>query len=392
MGKSKNLIQKSSTAAGDNIVNFKTLASVTRTSLASQNAASGFGMTNASQITLPPGKYWIGDPHHALRKEIHEFNEMIQADSVTRTVYFPNEAKPDGKFGWYQFTETGDGCYQVQKNTLPNVQVSGSGFFKTPDVIGILPFDLTCDSAADYASGMTVTVLKAVTLSFEDGQLRFKSGKGELVIESVPDEYVALGVDLSYLASAELAERRLYLIGQINRFAHGLSGGYVGPAYMMDGYLQITVHSNENPYLVYQDFISKLDSREIDVPEDNPEGLVLSYALVSFIDFEDPIYCLKEMSGDGIHFSMSDKEHSSPDESLASRLLRDAESYEARAKEQEESLNISTPSCGRSGRNGHIYDQCGVTLARIKAKRLKMIAKKAAEKANQKGGAKNKGK
>jgi len=272
---SKKVVHKSSSPAGDNIVSFKPKVSVASAISAKQKTASGFGMTNASQITLPPGKYWLGDLHHALRLELYEFCEMIQADSVTRTVYFPDEAKPDGKFGWYQFPETGDGCYQVMTNTLPDVQVSGSGFIKTPNVIGMVPLGLTCDSAADYASGMTVTVLKAVTLSFEDGQLRFKSGKGELVIESVPDEYVALGVDLSYLASAELAERRLYLIGQVNRFAHGLSGGYVGPAYMMDGYLQITVHSNENPYLVYQDLISKVASGEIDIPEDNPEDLVL---------------------------------------------------------------------------------------------------------------------
>lgn len=385
MRKNKDVTSEANFAAGKNVFDFKTMASVTSAILAKQKAASSFGMTNESTITLPPGKYWIGDVYHAMRREFHEFIEMTETDAVTRSVYFRDDAKLAGKFCWYQFTKAGDACYQVQKNTLPNVQFSGSGFFKTPGVIGILPSDLTRDSAADYASGLTVTFPEAVTLSYEDGQLCFKSGGGELVIDAVENRHIAIGFDLSHLAPAEQAERRLYLAGQVGRFAHSLSGGYVGPAYMMDGYFQITVHSNEDPYLVYQDFLSKLDSGEIDVPEDNDEALVFKYALVSFIDFEDPVYCLKEMSGDCRHFDMTGKEHSSPDESLASRLLRDAELYEARAKEQEKSLDISTPRCGRIGRNGYIYDQCNVTLARIKAKRLNMIAAKAAEKAGQKG-------
>jgi len=389
MGKNKDSIPDKNFTTGDNVIDLKTVASLKKAISAKQKTASGFGMTNESSITLPPGKYWAGDPHHALRLELHEFREMVQMGAVYRDMYFPHDAQLDGKFCWYQFTEAGGGCYQVMTNTLPNVQVSGSEFFKTPDVIGVLPFDLTRASAADYASGVTVTISQEVTLSYEDGMLRFDSGMGELVIESVPYEYIALGVDLSHLAPAEQAERRLYLTGQVGRFAHGYPGGFVGPAYMMDGYLQITVHSSQNPYLVYQDFIAKLDSGEIDIPEDNPEALVFKYALVSFIDFEDPIYCLKDMSGDGRHFDMTDKEHSSPEESLASRLVRSAESYEAGAKEQEESLDMSTPHCGRIGRNGYIYDQCVVTLARIKAKRLKMIAERAAKNASQKGDAKN---
>jgi len=392
MGKSKVLIKKSSTPAGDNIVSFKPKVSVASAISAKQKTASGFGMTNESSITLPPGKYWIGDPHHALRKVIHEFVEMIQADAVTRIGYFPDEAKPDGKLGWYQFTEDGDGCYQVMTNTLPNVQVSGSGYFKTPDVIGILPFDLTCDSAADYASGMTVTFPKAVTLSFEDGQLRFKSGKGELVIDSVEYRHIDIGFNLSHLAPAEQAERRLYLIGQFSRFAQGFSGGYVGPAYMMDGYLQITVHSNENPYLVYQDLISKVASGEIDVPEDNPEGLVLRYALVSFIDFEDPIYCLKEMSADCIHVDMTDKEHSAPNESLAAKLEIKVEGLKMGGQEMAEMMEKYKAGSDQDSRNNFIYYQSKVVLFEMQAKTLKMIAKKAAEIANQKGGAKNKGK
>lgn len=390
MKKSKSVIQKPSAPAGDNILSFKPKVSVKKAISAKQKAASGFGMTNECSITLPPGKFWIGDVYHAMRLNYHEFREMIWNEPDVRNIHFPDEAKLDGRFCWYQFPESGDGCYQVLANTLPNAQVSGGVFFLTQGVLGILPFDLIANSATDYASGVTVTFSQEVTLSYEDGMLRFDSVIGKLVIESVPYEYIALGVDLSHLAPAEQTERRLYLAGQVGRFAHGLPGGFVGPAYMMDGYLQITVHSSQNPYQVFKDFLSKLDSGEIDVPEDNDEDLVFKYALVSFIDFEDPIYCLKEMSGDGIHFAMSDKEHSSPDESLASRLLRDAELYEARAKEQEESLDISTPRCGRNGRNGHIYDQCGVTLARIRAKRLKEIAKRAAERADQKGGEKNK--
>lgn len=376
---------ETNSAVGDNISSFKPKLSVTKTSSALRKAASGFNMTSESPIALPSGKYQIGDPHHAVGLELHEFLEMTQAKADARDVYFPDDAKLDGKVGWYQFTgyDGDEGCYQVQTNTLPNVHVSGNGYFKSPLMIGILPLDLTIDSVANYASGITVTFPEEVTFTYEHGRLRFKSGEGELVIDSIECRYIALGVDLSHLTPDEQAARRLYMIDQVARYAHGVPGGYVGPAYMMNGYLQITVHSWKDPYLVFPDFLSKIESGEIDIPEDNNEALVFQYALISFIDFDDPIYCLKAMSGDGKHFAMIDEKNRSSSESVAASLEKDAELFEARAKELEDSLDISTSNSGQVDRNKYIYSQCGVVLARIRAKRLKAIAKQAASRANQ---------
>lgn len=97
------------------------------------------------------------------------------------------EIEIDGLKLWYHTTEYGDGCFTSLKNTLPNSQIPEGGFFVDSGLIGIVPFELTDSSSADYLSGVTVTFAEAVTCSYEDGLFRFKSGKGELLIDSIPE-------------------------------------------------------------------------------------------------------------------------------------------------------------------------------------------------------------
>jgi hypothetical protein len=285
------------------------------------------------------------------------------------------------------------------KNTLQNVQVSDQVFFRTPGLIGIVPFDLTVDSAADYSSGMVVTFDDAVKVTYDGEQLCFKSGKRELVIASLPYKHIDIGFDLSHLAKVDQSKRRLYLIEQFSRFAYGLSGGYIGPAYKMNDYLQITVHCNDDPHKVFPDLVSKLVSGEIDIPEDKNDGLVFKYALISFVDFDDPIVCLKEMSSDCISHDMFFDRDSPSGECVSAKLERMADLFEERGKEFEQRgneseeygkelekrgfvrvrrLDISASSADQDMRNEYIEDQCIASLFYMRAKRLRIIAGKLA--------------
>lgn len=161
--------------------------SVTTSSSTNQKAASSFSITSESPTTLPPGKYWIGDLSYVMKKRWGDFCEKIELDEDAKNAEYPQEVKKEGPFCWYHFTETGDGCYEALKNTLPKAQVPDSGFFVDAGLIGIVPFDLTDSLSADYSSGMTVTFADEVKCSYEDGLFHFKSGRGGLVIDSVPE-------------------------------------------------------------------------------------------------------------------------------------------------------------------------------------------------------------
>ncbi|MDP2805347.1 MAG: hypothetical protein Q8O24_05340 [Gallionellaceae bacterium] len=329
---------------------------------------------NTKSAIIPAGKYWIGDPYHVLGLEVHQFFERAYLfdkllDGVIR----------EGQVFWYHTTNPGDDCYEISSNTLPNIEFSSRKFFMTKNVIGIVPFELTVESAADFSSGVIVTFPDEVELSYDDGQLSFVSGEGELVIDLMPYKYIAMGFDLSHLTPIGQAERHRYLIEQVSHFAYGLSGGYIAPAYMMNEILQLTVHSNEDPYFVYMALVAQLVSGEIDIPEDNKEALVLIYTLISNGDFDDPIYCLKEMSGDYRVLTTSFENSRSCDESLEVKLMTQANDFQKMAKEWAEKSNASDDQ----DRNEYIYDQCGVALMDMKVRKLETLASQAAKRAKQ---------
>lgn len=161
--------------------------SVTTTSSINHKAASSFSITSESPTTLPAGKYWIGDPGYVMESRWGDFCEKIELDEDAKNAEYPHEVKKEGPFCWYHSTEYGDGCYTALKNTLPNSQIPEGGFFVDSGMIGVVPFELTDSSSADYSSGMTVTLADAMTCSYEDGLFRFKSGKDELLIDPVPE-------------------------------------------------------------------------------------------------------------------------------------------------------------------------------------------------------------
>jgi len=337
---------------------------------------------NTESAIIPAGKYWIGDPYRVIGLEAYEFFERaaVKGDMVDV------EHDRVGQVFWYHTTKTGGECYQILSNTLPNIEVSDGKFFITKDVIGIVPFELTVESAADFSSGVIVTFPDKVKLSYDDGRLSFGSGEGKLVIDLMHYKYIAMGFDLSHLTPVGQAERRRYLIDQVSHFAYGLSGGYIGPAYMMNEILQITVHSSEDPYLVFPALVEKLVSGEIDIPEDNNESLVLTYTLISNGDFDDPIYCLKEMSGDYRVLNMS-YEARHCDESLEDNLMNRANHFKTLAKEWAETSKASADQ----DRNDYIYNQCKVALLEMKVRKLKTLASQASKRAKQRG-ANSKGK
>jgi hypothetical protein len=308
---------------------------------------------------------------------VHEFFELTAMKWDLANLRHVG-VKRKGQVCWYHTTKAGADCYQILTNTLPNVEVSNGEYFMSKDVIGLIPFELIVESASDYASGVIVTFPDKVKLSYVDGQLSFGSGEGELEIYLMPYKYIAMGFDLSHLTPVAQAERRRYLIDQVGRFAYGLSGGYIAPAYMMNEILQITVHSSEDPYLVYMALVQKLVSGEIDIPEDNNESLVLTYTLISFIDFDDPVYCLKEMSGD-YRFLNTGYEARHCDESLEVKLMTQAKHFKKLAKELAEKSNASDDQ----DRNEYIYDQCGVALMEMKVRKLETLASQAAKRAKQ---------
>lgn len=329
---------------------------------------------NTESAIIPAGKYWIGDPYRVIGLEAYEFFERAAAKNDMVDVAHDGV----GQVFWYHTTKTGDECYQILSNTLPNIAVSNGEFFISKEVVGLIPFELIAEYAADCASGVIVTFPDKVKLSYDDGQLSFAAGEGKLVIDLMQYKYIAMGFDLSHLTPVGQAERRRYLIDQVSHFAYGLSGGYIGPAYMMNEILQITVHSSEDPYLVFMALVAQLDSGEIDIPEDNNESLVLTYTLISFIDFDDPVYCLKEMSGDYRFLNMGfEARHC--DESLEVKLMNQANHFKTMAKEIAEKSKTNADQ----DRNEYIYSQCGVALMEMKVRKLKTLASEAAKRSKQ---------
>lgn len=158
--------------------------SVTTTSSTNQKAAISFNITSESPTVLPPSKYWIGDLSYVMESRWGDFCEEMQTANGDD---HNGEIEIDGLKLWYHTTEYGDGCYTALKNTLPNSQIPEGGFFVDSGLIGIMPFELTDSSSADYSSGVTVSLAEAVTCSYKDGLFRFKSGRGELLIDPVPE-------------------------------------------------------------------------------------------------------------------------------------------------------------------------------------------------------------
>jgi hypothetical protein len=333
---------------------------------------------NTKSAIIPAGKYWIGDPYHVLGLEVHEFFELTAMKWDLANLRHVG-VKREGQVFWYHTTNPGDDCYEISSNSLPNIEFSLRKFFMTKNVIGIVPFELTVESAEDFSSGVIVTFPDEVKLSYEDGQLSFGSGDDELVISLMPYRYIAMGFDLSHLTPVGQAERRRHLIEQVSHFAYGLSGGYIAPTYMMNEILQLTVHSNEDPYFVYMALVAQLVSGKIDIPEDNNEGLVLLYTLISHCDFEDPIYCLKEMSNDLRALSTSFENSRPCDESLEGKLMTKANNFRKLAKELTEESNAN-PDLDR---DEYIENSCYVALMEMKVRKLETLASQAAKRAKQ---------
>jgi hypothetical protein len=128
---------------------------------------------------------------------------------------------------WYHFTETGDGCYQALMNTLPNSEVPDDGFFVDSGLIGIVSFDLTDSLSADYSSGMTVTFSEAVTCSYLNGLFDFTSGKGELVIDSIPEALASVMRALAKLKELNVSEMLTQNeVGSVAKFINNIYSYY----------------------------------------------------------------------------------------------------------------------------------------------------------------------
>lgn len=219
-------------------------------------------------VTLPPGKYWIGDPFYVMKSKWGTVCEIIYIKlGETNGVI-----EIEGARLWVHKTAYGDGIYEGLKNSLANCQFPDEGFCVDSGLIGIVPIQLTNGSAKDYSLGTTVTFFDAVNCSYENGLYVFESADGGFLINTSPGpfqdtEYLAIGVDLIHLAPEEQLEMSQYIAGQIGNFAQSSCDGYLGTVNIVSGFLQITVHC-EDPDQALTDFISMLESGEIDIPED----------------------------------------------------------------------------------------------------------------------------
>ena len=154
-------------------------------------------------VILPPGEYWIGDFLYA--------NEKHWAD-IYKTVHTGNgfdyngEIEIEGLKLWYHSSEIGDGCYQVLKNTLQNAKVPEGGFFENGGLFGIMPFQLMDGSDQGCLKGVTVSFSDDVKCFCKDGLFRFKSGKGELILNYIPDTLAIVVSALAELKELNVSE------------------------------------------------------------------------------------------------------------------------------------------------------------------------------------------
>lgn len=115
--------------------------------------------------------------------------------------------------------------------------------------------------------------------------------KNSLPGGTLPDRYLAICFDLEHLVAVEQAELCHYLADQLDQFANGLTDGYLGTVNIVNGLLQITVDSADSDQAL-MDFLAKLESGEIDIPEDDDEYPVIQYAMVGE---DDPIEFMMDM-------------------------------------------------------------------------------------------------
>jgi len=135
-------------------------------------------------VTLPPGKYWIGDIRSIMEGSRWGIvSEKIKENSGKHS----GEIEIDGLTLWYHNLETGEGTavYDMLKNTLPCSQWPAQDvFWEHSGLIGIVPFDLADYSDGGYLAGATVELPDPVVCLYEGGLFRFKSGNGELIIDT----------------------------------------------------------------------------------------------------------------------------------------------------------------------------------------------------------------
>ena len=206
---------------------------------------------------------------------------------------------------------------------------------------------------------------------------------------AIPHEnYMAIGMNLNHLTIQGQNAAGQYVARQIEDFANSLPGGYLVSAIISNGFLQITMDC-KNLYKALQDFLSKLETGEIDIPEDNNEGAVFQYAEIDRGDFPDPDERMKSNIGEITSSNMKFEAGCSSNQSVWSKLEKEAKMFAMRAKEQRDRLKNRKSGSDQADRNSVIYMECLVAQMEMKAKRLKMIAEKAAKNASQKGGAKN---
>lgn len=181
-------------------------------------------VTPDTPITLLPGKYWIGDLFYA--------NEELWAD-IFEKIHTGNGFDHNGEIEikglklWYHYSEIGDGCYQILKNTLQNAKVHEGGFFENGGLFGIMPFQLTDGSDQDCSYGVTVSFSDEVKCFCEDGLFRFKSGKGELILNYIPDTLAIVVRALAELKELNVSEMLTQNeVGSVGKLINNINSYY----------------------------------------------------------------------------------------------------------------------------------------------------------------------
>jgi hypothetical protein len=103
-----------------------------------------------------------------------------------------------------------------------------------------------------------------------------------------PNDFLAIGFDLDRLALVEQAKLCYHLVDQIERFAQGLGNGFLGTVTIICGLLQVSVHSAD-PKQALMHFLAKMESGEIDVPENDNGDPVFNYVAMGK---DDPVNCI----------------------------------------------------------------------------------------------------
>lgn len=107
------------------------------------------------EVTLPAGRYWIGDPCQVLTDERYDQLFSEQCEPRMRTV--------DGQQICLSHVSNGDGFYDCEIGTA--AVDSGQ--------IGILPYEMAEKSSNPEMSGVVIESLEPVSVRLDDGVHEF---------------------------------------------------------------------------------------------------------------------------------------------------------------------------------------------------------------------------